>query len=126
MPFISRSVTPWWRCSSRSDWRSETPSAPGPHQVRVRVIASSINPADVRARSPSLGPRRIERQLPLVLGYDVSGVVDAVGPGVSRGTSGCAPWRPPAGPRRRRCAASSAPRSCSITPRRTSGRPAGI
>ncbi|WP_437806928.1 quinone oxidoreductase family protein [Sorangium sp. So ce1078] len=56
--------------------------APGPHQVRVRVIASSVNPADIRARSPAPGPRRIERQFPLVLGYDVSGVVDAVGPGV--------------------------------------------
>ncbi|WP_437874627.1 quinone oxidoreductase family protein [Sorangium sp. So ce513] len=55
---------------------------PGPHQVRVRVIASSVNPADVRARSMALGPRRIERQFPLVLGYDVSGTVDAVGPGV--------------------------------------------
>lgn len=56
--------------------------APGPHQVRVRVIASSVNPADIRARSPAPGPRRIERQLPLVLGYDFSGVVDAVGTGV--------------------------------------------
>ncbi|WP_437293379.1 quinone oxidoreductase family protein [Sorangium sp. So ce426] len=56
--------------------------APGPHQVRVRVIASSVNPADIRARSAALGPRRIERQFPLVLGYDVSGIVDAVGPGV--------------------------------------------
>ncbi|WP_437708490.1 NADP-dependent oxidoreductase [Sorangium sp. So ce448] len=56
--------------------------APGPHQVRVRVIASSVNPADIRARSAAPGPRRIERQFPLVLGYDVSGIVDAVGPGV--------------------------------------------
>ncbi|WP_437522029.1 zinc-binding dehydrogenase [Sorangium sp. So ce726] len=56
--------------------------APGPHQVRVRVIASSVNPADIRARSVAPGPRRIERQFPLVLGYDVSGIVDAVGPGV--------------------------------------------
>ncbi|WP_437323454.1 quinone oxidoreductase family protein [Sorangium sp. So ce381] len=56
--------------------------SPGPHQVRVRVIASSVNPADIRARSAAPGPRRIERQFPLVLGYDVSGIVDAVGPGV--------------------------------------------
>ncbi|XXT15412.1 NADP-dependent oxidoreductase [Sorangium sp. So ce429] len=55
---------------------------PGPHQVRVRVIASSVNPADIRARSVAPGPRRIERQFPLVLGYDFSGVVDAVGPDV--------------------------------------------
>ncbi|WP_437730404.1 quinone oxidoreductase family protein [Sorangium sp. So ce1335] len=55
---------------------------PGPHQVRVRVIASSVNPADIRARSVAPGPRRIERRFPVVLGYDVSGTVDAVGPGV--------------------------------------------
>ncbi|MGK4005764.1 NADP-dependent oxidoreductase [Sorangium sp. So ce1036] len=55
---------------------------PGPHQVRVRVVASSVNPADIRARSPAPGPRRIERRFPLVLGYDVSGTVDAIGPGV--------------------------------------------
>ncbi|KYF82788.1 hypothetical protein BE11_23175 [Sorangium cellulosum] len=63
--------------------RLELPAPePGPHQVRVRVIASSVNPADVRARSAAPGPRRIERQFPVVLGYDVSGTVDAVGPGV--------------------------------------------
>ncbi|MGK3987509.1 NADP-dependent oxidoreductase [Sorangium sp. So ce136] len=55
---------------------------PGPRQVRVRVIASSVNLADIRARSVAPGPRRIERQFPLVLGYDFSGVVDAVGPDV--------------------------------------------
>ncbi|MDH6594023.1 NADPH2:quinone reductase [Variovorax sp. TBS-050B] len=51
---------------------------PGPHEVRVRVVCSSVNPADIRARRPS-AERVIERRFPLVLGYDVSGVVERVG-----------------------------------------------
>lgn len=51
---------------------------PGPHEVRVRVVCSSVNPADIRARRPS-AERVIARRFPLVLGYDVSGVVESVG-----------------------------------------------
>src|SRR5689334_1803797 len=60
---------------------------PGPGEVRVRVAAASVNALDwhyvtglpMFAR-PSLGLRRPKRQVP---GADVSGVVDAVGPGVA-------------------------------------------
>lgn len=51
---------------------------PGPHEVLIRVVCSSVNPADIRAREPST-QRVIARTFPLVLGYDVSGVVHDVG-----------------------------------------------
>lgn len=56
----------------------EDPHA-GPGEVRVRVIASGTNPVDAKLRQngswAGLEP-------PVVLGYDVAGVVDEVGPGV--------------------------------------------
>ncbi|UEX78198.1 quinone oxidoreductase family protein [Spiribacter halobius] len=55
---------------------------PGVGEVRVRVVCSAMNPADIRAREPSPA-RRIPRSFPLVTGYDVAGEVDAIGPGVS-------------------------------------------
>ncbi len=51
---------------------------PGPHDVLVQVHATSVNPVDTKVR---LGIR--PRALPLVLGYDVSGVVVACGAAVS-------------------------------------------
>jgi len=58
----------------------------GPGQVLVRMKASSVNPIDVRmsggyarARLTSLGIG-----LPMILGRDVAGVVERVGPGVDR------------------------------------------
>ena len=52
---------------------------PGPGEVLVRVRATSVNPVDtkIRQRGGSYGV-----EPPVVLGYDVSGVVEAVGPGV--------------------------------------------
>ncbi|MEV4107899.1 NADP-dependent oxidoreductase [Nonomuraea sp. NPDC049695] len=51
-------------------------------QVRIRVQATTVNPADVAARSGAFGP-----MLPTgpryVLGWDVAGTVDAVGPAAS-------------------------------------------
>lgn len=61
---------------------------PGPRQIRIRVHASSVNPAD---RYHMLGmPRMIQvvdgirRPKDPRLGIDVAGVVDAVGPAVDR------------------------------------------
>lgn len=58
----------------------------GPGQVLVRMKASSVNPIDVRmsggyarARLKSLG-----LGLPMVLGRDVAGIVERVGPGTAR------------------------------------------
>src|SRR4051794_41614923 len=51
---------------------------PGIGEVLVRVHAASVNPVDKANRERGLfGPP------PFVLGYDVSGTVEAVGPGVT-------------------------------------------
>ncbi|GAA0395986.1 NADP-dependent oxidoreductase [Streptomyces luteireticuli] len=53
--------------------------APGPSEVLVRVRAAGMNPTDWKHRQ---GRGFLDR-LPLVLGWDVSGVVEAVGIGVT-------------------------------------------
>jgi len=56
---------------------------PGRGQVRVRVRAASANPADWKVRAGGL--RLVSgRRFPRGLGHDFAGVVDAVGPGVTR------------------------------------------
>lgn len=56
---------------------------PGPYDLLVQVHATSVNPVDTKIR---LGIR--PRQLPLVLGYDLSGVVIACGASVSNFKAG--------------------------------------
>ncbi|MBC3208901.1 zinc-dependent alcohol dehydrogenase family protein [Pseudomonas sp. SWRI111] len=61
-------------------------------QVLVRVHATSINPLDYQVRRgdyPELVP------LPAITGHDVSGVVEAVGPGVTAFTPGDEVWYTP-------------------------------
>jgi NADPH:quinone reductase-like Zn-dependent oxidoreductase len=53
--------------------------APGPSQILVAVRAAGVNPTDWKHRAAGLFLDR----LPLVLGWDVSGVVEAVGFGVT-------------------------------------------
>ena len=53
---------------------------PGDGQVRVRVRAAGINFADIMAR---MGLYPDAPKLPAVVGYEVSGVVDRLGRGVS-------------------------------------------
>ncbi|TVU89151.1 zinc-dependent alcohol dehydrogenase family protein [Vreelandella titanicae] len=72
---------------------SELPK-PVPHagQVLVRVHATSINPLDYQVRRgdyPDLVP------LPAITGHDVSGVVEAVGPGVTSFVPGDEVWYTP-------------------------------
>jgi NADPH:quinone reductase-like Zn-dependent oxidoreductase len=55
---------------------------PGPTEVRVRVQAAGVNPVDWKTRA-GLGAAA-KAGLPLTVGWDVSGVVDAVGTGVTR------------------------------------------
>lgn len=52
---------------------------PGAGQVLVRVHAAGVNPVDWKIREGLLG----EMVLPQILGTDISGVVEEVGPGVS-------------------------------------------
>ncbi|MDA3922045.1 MAG: zinc-dependent alcohol dehydrogenase family protein [Salinisphaera sp.] len=58
---------------------------PGPRQLRVRQIASSVNPVDTKLRQagPAIAPA-----LPAILGCDVAGIVDAVGDGVQTFATG--------------------------------------
>ena len=58
--------------------RNEDPS-PGPGEVRIRVRASGINFAEIMARQ---GLYQDAPPPPMVVGYEVSGVIDAVGEGV--------------------------------------------
>jgi NADPH:quinone reductase-like Zn-dependent oxidoreductase len=51
-------------------------AAPG--QIRVAVRAVGVNPTDLKARQGQIGG-----ELPQTIGYDVAGVVDEVGEGVS-------------------------------------------
>jgi len=53
---------------------------PGPGQVLVRVIASGTNPVDAKVRAAGSWAMIT---LPAVIGYDASGVVEGVGPGVA-------------------------------------------
>jgi NADPH:quinone reductase-like Zn-dependent oxidoreductase len=56
---------------------------PLPTEVRVRVAAAGVNPADWKTRTGA-GMAAVLGEPPVVLGWDVSGVVDAVGRGVTR------------------------------------------
>jgi NADPH:quinone reductase len=59
------------------------PEISGEHDVLVRVRAASINPADYKQRSHGTGG-----PLPAVLGSDGAGVVEAIGPAVTRVAAG--------------------------------------
>ena len=54
---------------------------PGPGEVRVRVLAASVNPVDWKMRSGE-AKERFPVQFPGVLGRDVAGVVERLGEGV--------------------------------------------
>ena len=55
----------------------------GPGEVLIRVHAAGVNPVDVGVRLGFL-QERLRYALPMIPGWDVSGVVEAAGPGVSR------------------------------------------
>jgi len=54
---------------------------PAPSEVMVTVVATSVNPFDLKIRSGSV-KYRVPLTFPAILGLDVAGVVAAVGPGV--------------------------------------------
>src|SRR5690242_804202 len=56
---------------------------PGAGQIRVRVTAAALNPADLKvARGDFVGRLLHARVTPLVVGYDYAGTVDECGAGV--------------------------------------------
>ena len=58
-------------------------------EVRVKVLAASINPIDTYIRS---GAAPMPLPKPAITGTDFAGVVDAVGPGVTRFKPGDRVW----------------------------------
>ncbi|WP_373372004.1 NADP-dependent oxidoreductase [Nannocystis radixulma] len=60
---------------------------PGPGELRIRVHAAGLNPVDYKIREGQLKVIR-RYPLPIVLGNELAGVVDACGPGVTRFASG--------------------------------------
>jgi NADPH:quinone reductase-like Zn-dependent oxidoreductase len=56
-------------------------AAPGPGEVRLEVRAASVNVVDTKIRA---GMADIAPDAPILLGCDVAGIVEAVGPGVTR------------------------------------------
>lgn len=56
--------------------------APGRGEILVRVHAAGVNPVDWKVRE-GLMRALLDHRLPLILGWDVSGVVEEVGPGVA-------------------------------------------
>ncbi|GAA5176993.1 NADP-dependent oxidoreductase [Rugosimonospora acidiphila] len=58
---------------------------PGPHQVRIKVAASALNPIDLSARAGRLTAAGLMPPMPQYgLGWDVAGHVDAIGSGTVR------------------------------------------
>lgn len=55
---------------------------PGPGEVRIRVMAAGVQPADAAARRGATPPG-VARPRVLVPGNEMAGLVDAVGPGVA-------------------------------------------
>ncbi|MDR3436222.1 alcohol dehydrogenase catalytic domain-containing protein, partial [Telmatospirillum sp.] len=53
---------------------------PGPGQVLVRIAASGVNPLDTKIRAGAAA--HAQHPLPAILGIDLAGTVEAVGPGV--------------------------------------------
>jgi NADPH:quinone reductase len=57
---------------------------PGPGYVRIDVRAAGMNPADAK----HIAPGQDRKLLPLSLGYEVAGVVSALGPGTQLASGG--------------------------------------
>jgi NADPH2:quinone reductase len=57
---------------------------PGNNQVRIKVMAAGVNPVDTYVRSGAYG----DRPMPVSLGFDAAGEIDAVGPGVDAAVIG--------------------------------------
>ncbi len=55
---------------------------PGAGQIQIQVAAIGVNPADFKWRQ-GMFRERVTLRLPHVVGYDVAGIVSAIGPGVT-------------------------------------------
>src|SRR5512139_2686538 len=60
---------------------------PGKDEVLIRVHATSVNPFDCAVRAGYM-TNYFNPTFPLILGTDVSGIIEEIGPGVSNITVG--------------------------------------
>ncbi len=67
---------------SKLKYESFEDPKPGPGEVRVRVLAVSVNPVDWKMRSGD-AKERFPVEFPGILGRDVAGVVESLGEGVT-------------------------------------------
>ena len=66
---------------------------PGEAEVRIRVVASSVNPGEAKVLEGGLVGRFLHAKTdPLILGWDFAGTVDAVGEGVTDLQTGQPVW----------------------------------
>ena len=56
---------------------------PGEGEILIRVYAAGVNPADWKVREGHF-KQLVQHKFPLILGWDLSGVIEEVGPGVSQ------------------------------------------
>ena len=61
-------------------WGELPQPVPGPGEVLVRVVCAGVNPADWKTREGKLSAY-IQYHFPFVLGFDLAGIVEAVGEG---------------------------------------------
>jgi NADPH2:quinone reductase len=73
-------VTPQFGPPDLFEERDAERSQPGPGEVLVRIVAAGTNPVDAKYRSSG---DAIGLEAPIILGSDVSGVVEEVGAGVT-------------------------------------------
>jgi NADPH:quinone reductase-like Zn-dependent oxidoreductase len=64
------------------DFREVEEPSPGPHEIKVKVAAASVNPVDWKIRRGELRAH-LPLHLPTILGRDVSGEVVAIGTDVT-------------------------------------------
>ncbi|HEV8224408.1 MAG TPA: alcohol dehydrogenase catalytic domain-containing protein, partial [Rubrobacteraceae bacterium] len=73
-------ITPQFGPPDLFEERDTERPQPGPGEVLVRVVAAGTNPVDAKFRSSG---DAIGLEAPIILGSDVSGVVEEVGAGVT-------------------------------------------
>jgi NADPH:quinone reductase-like Zn-dependent oxidoreductase len=61
---------------------------PGPGQVRVRIEATALHPADLGVRAGVFAARLAGTPPPYPLGWDLAGIIEAVGAGVTEWNTG--------------------------------------
>ncbi len=73
-------VTPQFGGPDLFEERNVERPHPGPGEVQVRVVAAGTNPVDAKFRADGSSAGF---ETPIILGADVSGIVEEVGPGVT-------------------------------------------